>query len=298
MKQLLKFWLPLVFLVAGTNPALPAQGFRSLVYYEGDSLRLELDLFLPDGDPQAAAKPLVIFVHGGGFSGGDRTAGHQLCRHLAGKGMVAATISYTLYMRGKSFSCDGMLTEKIKAIQIATNQLWLATAFFLQNKDAYGIDGTQIFIAGSSAGAETALHAAFWDRELMNLYPVQLPAGFRYAGLISGAGAIMDLNLIREDTMIPVMLFHGDADPVVPYATAAHHYCPTNASGWLMLFGSRSIYEHMARLGGTVSLITHAGGKHGIAGAHFFQDQEPVSGFIRQVLDGETFQAHITKKAH
>lgn len=271
--------------------SLSAQDYRTLTYYEDDSLKLELDLFLPDS-LSTTKTPLVIYVHGGGFSSGNRGGGHNLAKFLTQENIAVASISYTLYMKDKDFGCDGDLSEKIKAIQIASNQLWLSTAYLIENEVQYNIDTAQIFIAGSSAGAEAVLHAAFWDRELMNLYDINLPDKFKYAGVISGAGAIMDLNLITKESLVPVMMFHGDSDPVVPYVTASHHFCPTNASGWLMLFGSKSIYGHISDLGGAVSLITYTGGNHSAAGAHFYQDQQTVYDFIKQVTLGGNFQNH------
>lgn len=146
-------------------------------------------------------------------------------------------ITYTLYMKGRNFGCDGVLPQKLRAFQLAANDLWQATLFFIKNVDKYNIDATKIFIGGNSAGAEAALHAAYWDRNVMSTYPEKLPGTFKYAGVISGAGALMDLNLITKKTMVPMLLFHGSVDPTVPYDTAAHHYCPTNSSNWLMLFG-------------------------------------------------------------
>lgn len=281
---LLTFWLML-----STSLFLSAQEYKTLTYFENDSLKLELDLFLPDSMPNGKI-PLVIYVHGGGFSNGNRGGGHNMAKFLLTKGIATASITYTLYMKERSFGCDGILSEKIKAIQIAANQLWLSTEFFIENQEKFNIDTSKIFIAGSSAGAETVLHAAFWNRELMNIYGMKLPGNFKYTGVISGSGAIMDLNLITRETLVPVMMFHGDKDPVVPFATASHHFCPTNSSGWLMLFGSQSIYNHILNLGGTVSLITYINGNHSIAGAHFYQNQQPVYDFIRQVILGENFQ--------
>lgn len=265
-----------------------AQDFQTLNYFTYDTISLELDLLLPE-QIDTRKTPLVIYVHGGGFKNGDREGGHAFARHLVEQNIACASITYTLYMKDKSFSCDGILTEKIKAIQIAASQLWNATAFLIDQSEKINIDTTQIFIAGSSAGAETVLHTAHWDKAQMQLFDQKLSSSFKYAGIISGAGAIMDLNLITTENQLPTMLFHGDADPTVPYATAAHHYCPPNSSGWLMLFGSHSIAEHVQKLNGIVQLTTFEGGDHSCAGAYFYQDQEPVSDFIRKVVSGERF---------
>lgn len=264
---------------------------ETLTYFTNDTLSLQLDLFIPD-QPVKQPMPLLLYVHGGGFSGGDRTSGHTLCRFLASKGYAAATLSYTLYMKNKKFSCDGVLTEKIRAFRYAASDLWQATAFFVRKAKTYSIDPKQIFIAGSSAGGETVLHAALWDRKRMDLYKSDLPDGFRYAGLVSGAGAIMDLNLIRKDNQIPMLLFHGNGDRTVPYGAAAHHYCPTDASGWLMLFGSGSVYDKIVTLGGSAALYTYCGGGHEYSGTLFEQDLHPVWDFLTDVLAGTKFQSH------
>ncbi|AWH84589.1 esterase [Flavobacterium album] len=268
-----------------------AQEYKTITYFTNDSLKLELDLFLPKGKP-AGKLPLLIHVHGGGFSGGERKNGHHICSYAASKGYAVASISYSLYMKGKNFSCGGTIPEKIKAIQIAANQLQQAVVFFISNKDTYNIDPSKIFISGSSAGAETVLHAAFWDKTMMQLYPGRLPEGFKYAGIISGAGAIMDINLINKNTLVPVMLFHGSCDKTVPYGTAAHHYCPTNSSGWLMLFGSYSIYNHMLGLNGSTHLVTYCGGEHDYSDMLFAKGQQTIIDFMDMTLKGGKEQSH------
>ena len=268
-----------------------AQKMTTLTYFQNDTLKLDLDLFLP-AKTSGKKLPLLLYVHGGGFSGGERQSGHSLCNYLAQNGYASATITYTLYAKGKKFSCDGVVSEKIKAFQYAVNDLWLATSFFIKNSEKYAIDTSKIFIAGSSAGAETVLHAAFWDFQTMNLYENSIPDGFKYAGLVSGAGAIMDLNLITEKNVIPMFFFHGNSDKTVPYGTAPHHYCKTNASGWLMLFGSYSIYNHIVNLNGSGALYTFCGGGHEYSGYLFEKEQYPVLNFLNDVSAGKKFQKH------
>lgn len=120
-----------------------------------------------------------------------------------------------------------------------------------------------------------------------------MASDFKYAGIISGARAIMDLYLITKENNIPTMLFHGNADPFVPYRTAAHHFCPPNSSGWLMLFGPLTMAKHLENLKGTCQLTTFEGGNHSFAGAYFYQKQEKLSKFIHHVLDGKKFAEYI-----
>ncbi len=284
----MKNLLPLLFLF---TLSLSAQEFKKITYFTNDSLKLELDLFLPKGK-QAGKTPLLIHVHGGGFGGGQSKDGHHICSYAASKGYAAASITYSLYMKGKNFSCGGILTEKVKAIQIAANQLQQAVVFFINNKETYNIDPAKIFISGSSAGAETALHAAFWDKAMMQLYPGKLPEGFKYAGIISGAGAIMDINLINKNTLVPVLLFHGSCDRTVPYTTAAHHYCPAGSSGWLMLFGSYSIFNRIIDLGGSTHLVTYCGGEHDYSDTLFAKGQQTIVDFMDLTLRGGKEQSH------
>jgi predicted peptidase len=271
-----------------------AQDFSTHTYFDKDTIPLKLDLFLPVGD---SAQHLIIFVHGGGFAQGSRQDGHSFARYMQSQGVAVATLEYTLYMKDKSFSCDGYLNEKIRAIQLAANDVWAAT-YFLENLGdslSYGFD--QIFLAGSSAGAETVLHASYWDRRLMGIKDHCLPENFAYSGVIAGAGAIMDLNLIRPENAIPTFLFHGDQDTIVPYASAAHHYCQHNATGWLMLFGSRSLFDHMVQLDKSVSLISFEGCGHACAGTLFTEDRIKILEFIKDVsTDKLLFQSHLILK--
>lgn len=285
MKKIIILFILLSFI------SVKAQDYKTITYFVNDSTKLELDLFLPVQKSKEKT-PLLIHVHGGGFAVGTREWGHHISKYAALQGYTAASISYTLYMKDKKFSCDGILSQKVKAFQIAANQLWQATLFFIKNSEKYNIDTSKIFISGSSAGAETALHAAYWDREVMSIYPEKLPEGFKYAGVISGAGAIMDLNLITKETVTPTLLFHGSCDPTVPYGTAAHHYCPANATGWLMLFGSYSIYNHIISLNGSTKLLTYCNGGHEYSDELFAKDPQTIVTFMDNALNHKKEQSH------
>lgn len=281
-----------VFLIFATNSNYGQNSdYDTFIYFENDTVSLELDYFQPDS--AGLHSPLVIYVHGGGFSGGRRGDGHPFCRFLADNGIPTASIGYTLSMKGKSFSCDGILSEKVKAIQLAAHQTRIATQWFLENAGRFGIDSSKIFIGGSSAGAEAVLHAGFINRSEGGLFVDSLPTNFRYAGIISGAGALLDINMITPDNMIPLLSYHGTCDPLVPYHIAPHHYCSQIATGYMMMFGSLAIHERITSLDGSSQLMTYCNEGHKHAGTPFYGDEtQTVLDFIQRTLEGEKFNIH------
>ena len=64
----------------------------------GESLKL--DLYLPEEKPEAqdakSLRPAVVFVHGGGWSGGDKSGWATQAKELAQDGYVAISIDYRL----------------------------------------------------------------------------------------------------------------------------------------------------------------------------------------------------------
>ncbi len=271
--------------------AQDTKDYQTFTYFQDDSTELLLDLFISNSADTIA--PLVIFMHGGGFSGGNRSYGREFCRFLSENGIHAATISYTLYMKNKNFSCDGILTEKIKAIQMAAYQGRIATQWFIEHADSLRIDTTLIFLAGSSAGAEAVLQAAFWDTTAVNFFPDTLSPSFVYAGLISGAGALIDINMINECNSIPTILFHGTCDPLVPYYIGPHHYCSQIASGYMMMFGSLAIHEKQESLNQSSQLMSYCNEGHEHAATGFGTPGKfEVLDFIQKIISGEHFYIH------
>ena len=286
-------FLVILFTAFSVLPAVAQEDYEyeTFTYYENDSVSVELDFFKPDSC--SADAPLVIFVHGGGFSGGNRTHGRPFCQFLADSGINAATITYTLLMKGKSFSCDGILSEKVRAIQLAAYQARCATQWFIDHSASLGIDTTKIFLGGSSAGAEAVLQAAYWDTTNVNFFPDTLSSTFKYAGVISGAGALLDINMINDDTKIPTICFHGTCDPLVPYHIAPHHYCSQIATGYMMMFGGLAIHERLSELNETSQLMTFCGDGHKHAGSPFNDvGKYTTLDFIRRTLQGEKFSIH------
>lgn len=263
-------------------------------YVSKEGASLALDLYQPAGD-KARSRMTVLYVHGGGFSGGrrDEPAQAAFAERLARMGYVVASMSYRLTMRGQSFGCSQPAANKIKTFQAAVEDIRDATNYLLNNAARLGIDPARLVLAGSSAGAEAALHAAYWrDRDLLPASP-KLPTDFKYAGLISMAGAIVDTNLISRRRAIPTLLFHGPCDPLIPYAAASHHYCQETEPGYLPLHGGYNIAQRLRNIGMSYYLVTACYGQHEWNSLPLTEHVEDITDFLyRDVFLGGFRQVH------
>ncbi|PTN10069.1 alpha/beta hydrolase [Mangrovibacterium marinum] len=230
-------------------------------YAEKDEQVLDLDLYQPAFDG-AYDRPVLVYIHGGGFAGGARNEAYivDFCRQMAACGYVVASVDYRLTRAGKDtgFGCECPAEEKLNSFQSAVEDVQDATYFLIERWEQFAIDPHQIILAGSSAGAETALNTAFQPP-----YCYGLDSGpVSYAGVISMAGAIPDTSLIYNDSAVPALLFHGTDDELVPYATAPHHFCDETAPGYLLLDGSQTIAERLQQLDKPYWFFTLCGVDH------------------------------------
>lgn len=218
-----------------------------------------------------AKKPLLLLVHGGGFSGGkrDNPLEKKFSEAMAQKGFAVASISYRLTRKGKGFNCDTPAQEKIATFAAAAEDVLKATKYLQERASALNIDSEKIILVGSSAGAEAVLHAAF----MRNLPEFQFPAfaHIQYAGLISFAGAVLNVDYISKENAIPSLFFHGKKDNLVPYKTASHHYCDKNAAGHLVLDGSRTIAQRLDYFKTTQTVAFDPKGNHDWANLPYTQ---------------------------
>lgn len=218
--------------------------------------------------------PLIIYVHGGGFSTGQRDSKGivYFSKRLAARGYAVASVSYRLTMKDIGFDCEVTSEQKAQAFDSASHDVMLATEFILRNNISFQINTNKVVLVGSSAGAEAVLNLAY-----MSDYEERLK-GFRYAGIISMAGAISNLESINAASAIPTQLFHGTGDGTIPYQLGPHHYCGKEDKGHLMLYGSAPIANRLKGLGMSYYLYTINGGTHNWAGS-------PVNRCFGDIID-------------
>ena len=259
---------------------------------EGEELKL--DIYQPKNDTMQH-RPVIIFMHGGGFAGGTRTnpAEVDFARTAAKKGYVAVQISYRLTRKRQSFGCDYNASGKMETFKMAAEDFMDAVNFMVKNKEEFNINPAKIIVGGSSAGAEAVLNAVY--NEKLMLEDFSKYQNFDFAGVFSLAGAIVDARYITEENAIPGVFFHGTEDNLVPYASAPHHWCDRDQPGYIMLDGSKTITEKLKKLNTSYLLYSFEGGKHEHSGMPFDHFPEVFHFFNSVFLNGENQQIEVWK---
>jgi arylformamidase len=133
-------------------PAFPGETAFSLIWYQDavydetspDPVRTSLDLYVPE--PQRTGVPVVVFMHGGGFRGGDKAwfkdLGEMPTWFTQEMGYIFVSMNYR-------FLPDG--GYPIKEQDTANAIGWLA-----ENVSAYGGDPNEIIVLGHAPGTYLA----------------------------------------------------------------------------------------------------------------------------------------------
>ncbi len=252
---------------------------------------LQLDWYKHNDYKNDTIQPVIIIMHGGSFMYGSKQSDYCLkfANDWTNKGFQVISIQYRLTLLGKSFHCDLPQEEKLKTFQEATYDLWKATEKIIELSSENKIDTTKIIIAGVSAGAEAVLNAAFMP---LSMYKHQniLSKEFKYAGVISYAGAVADTNWITPQSAIPSLLYHGSCDAYVPHRTAPHHYCDKNTPGALMLSGSVDIAQRLRNLSTSYYLYLECESGHSVCKTPIWNQFEDTYDFVNEVILNQVYR--------
>lgn len=259
---------------------------------------LNMDVYVPQDSLRT--RPLIVFIHGGAFYIGDKGAETMTtwCKYFAQLGYVTASINYRM---GFKISKTAIQQCGYRAIQDAH----AAVRYLCAHASTYGIDPENVFLAGTSAGAITALGMAFWTAD--NLPPFVKANGldslcgdlttsgndcrntFEIKALANMWGAVYDLGELNGKR-IPVISFHGTADNLVPY----NQGIPFSTIGEALfdrMYGSYAMHERLDALGVPNEFYPIEGAQHapyqdkkGHPNDCYFFIQDHIQQFFRQEL--------------
>lgn len=221
---------------------------------------LHLDLYRQAG--VATPRPLIVFMHGGGWAYSNPRAGAALVdlpvvlAHLAERGYVVASIAYRL-------SGEAPFPAQLEDLQAAIR-------FLRGNAARFGIDGAQVGLWGMSAGAHLAA-----------LNAVNCAAGTCVQGFVGWFGAYDIATYIRDQrdaTNVKALFRCGPvacaaevvdraspiryADGTDPPALLIHGQDDTNA----LSSQSERFAQQLRAAGSTAELLLIPGVQHGFIG--------------------------------
>ncbi len=212
----------------------------------------------------AAARPLIIWMHGGGFRFGSRkAAGARFwCTSFARRGYLCASIDYRMTVKKTLTSFPAL----VKGCAIGVEDAREAVAYFKAHYKTWNIDTDRIILGGNSAGGIIALQAAYSrPADLSRLAgdttpptpgtndaatsvshpranvgstpitnpangtPIEVPAGV--AAVINFWGAMFETSWLNN-AHVPIVSVHGSNDHIVPAGRKGEHF-----------FGSIPIHE-------------------------------------------------------
>lgn len=137
--------------------------FHENVEY-GSEERNVFDIFLPNSTEKTG---IVIFIHGGAFTGGDKNFAYStdrfknLINDFVEENIAFATINYQLLKNEEDEGVLKSLTDSKNALQ-----------FIKYYADSFNIDKNKVILMGASAGAGTSLWLALRD-EMANNTAIQ-----------------------------------------------------------------------------------------------------------------------------
>lgn len=163
----------------------------------GDNPSETLDLIAPSGTYETA--PLIVWVHGGAFIGGDKQYVQEYMTMLAHHGYAVASINYSL-------APDARYPTPVL-------QLGQAYEFLRQHALEYGIDDSRVVVGGDSAGAQIALQFAMIQTEPEYAARVGISPGVTLGtlkGVISFSG-LLNMRQFDETTSASVNYAYDQA---------------------------------------------------------------------------------------
>lgn len=159
--------------------------------FAGAERQLLMDISVPTNDtPPECGRPLMVIVHGGAWLAGskDEVTIKRLRTEFAKRGYTAIAVNYRLgqFHTDRNIHCN---VEGWDCFNIADSSEWYrayfravqdvngAIRYMINNADEYNIDPNNVFLAGESAGAFTAIGTAFIDSEddVLSNFTQELP---------------------------------------------------------------------------------------------------------------------------
>lgn len=209
---------------------LPEQKLNDVKYGSDD--RNIMDVYLPA--KRGVSTPFVLLIHGGGWIGYGKEYIREYQDTLLANGIAVASINHR-YANDSTVHYHEMITDAETALDYCS-----------EHADGWHTRSNDFVVTGVSSGGHLALMTGYSSRKKIKaIVEISAPVNFADTALLNYSRQVNLLDLIQKMTGkiysineppdaafsdaspvnhikkdIPVLIVHGDADPVVPYAQA------------------------------------------------------------------------------
>lgn len=180
--------------------------------YDDTKPENKYDLYFPEEKSGDGTYGFVMYIHGGSFTGGERSEGKNWCKHMAMRGYVAATMDYTVVKPGQESSLPNMVEEIYTCVNAIKSECFTR-----------GYELTEMTVTGVSAGGCLAAMYAY-SKAKSSPIPVKFlfqetgPMYFEpiWWGNSSGPESQAEfLQLLAGTNITPEMITNGEYKSVV-----------------------------------------------------------------------------------
>ena len=233
---------------------------EAIVYAEGlshETLNSDastaMPLLLDDYVPQGAGdnRPVMVVIHGGGFTGGSRSGWRQVeqAEHFASRGWVVFSIDYRVL--GDFGTVPQQWVDSVMSTDAEPSSMAQALAMYPAHRDAkaalrwvaahavdYGINMDYLTVGGGSAGGVTSVGIGATDlgdfrdeltvAEDPTLASTHLEQEYEVKTILDYWGSRVSVDLLEgvygvsrfDSGDPPLFIAHGTEDQTVPYINA------------------------------------------------------------------------------
>lgn len=226
-------------------------GAETFVYRELKPEPVRLFVFKPKEWKKEDKRSALIYFFGGGWTHGTPDKGASLAKWATAQGWVGIAPDYRVKNRYGTSPLESVADSR-KALR------WVE-----DHAEELGIDANRIVVGGTSAGGHVALWTAIEHSppgsdpsEAPRIKPMALllnsavsdtskATGYTPTRFGDNADALSVVHQL-DAKMPPILLIHGDADPLIPYSTAV------------------ALNQKLTAAGNVVEFVTVPGGTHGV----------------------------------
>ena len=222
----------------------------------GSAENCVMDIYVPKKAYQRKHNGCVVFIHGGGWTGGDKSEEDLRCRNVANNGYIAINVNYTLYNEEN---------KDYYTVNLVLNEIDSALGFAKDFCKSLGVTLTMAATSGYSAGGHLSMLYSYSRNE-------NAPLEIKFTASMAGPADI-SIDVWGKGTAITIArmlsgvlvtdedIESGCADEIFNSISPTHYVSETSPPS-LFIYGGKDTLVTPKNAEALVEKFNTAGVKH------------------------------------